>query len=119
MTPEHLALYRQLSETKIYRERFVGLRNKHYGDKAFFPEIDDIQTVDFYVEHDNFIWIPPVFDIISPMRCLWGMVDWQLGGMRLYPNIDNKVEIIEAHYNWYDRLDIALIKAILKQEEKL
>jgi hypothetical protein len=91
MTPEHLELYRQLSETKIYKERFgrFDLKMK-----------------------------PPVFDPENPERGLWGMVDWntwqlsnwygQIVSIRL---IDDTEELI------HDRLDIALIKAILKQEE--
>jgi hypothetical protein len=126
MTPENLNLYRQLSETKIYRERMGILRE---GDIASFhnsaPELITISLQSDFEDPDTFPdwiakwkWLPPVFDCENPERCLWGMVDWKIfdvGGVR---SKDNFIFLLDRFRTYYpDRLDIALIRAILKQEE--
>jgi hypothetical protein len=87
MTPEQLNYHLQLSETKIYLERFgrFDLKMK-----------------------------PPVFDPENPERCLWGMVNWRIR-TRLLVAADREIKMFGQPF---DRLDIALIKAILKQEEE-
>jgi hypothetical protein len=93
MTPEHLDLYRQLSETKIYKERF------HYFTAGYKP---------------------PVFDSENETRCLWGMVDWDKISDK-FISTDGQFLVMkrrgEELHSIVDRLDMALIKAILKQEE--
>jgi hypothetical protein len=127
MNSEHLDLYRQLSETKVYRERMGALRE---GDIASFdksgPELITISLQNDFEDSDTFPdwiakwkWLPPVFDPENPERCLWGMVDW------VRWEIDQSTEgLIYLEDTWipptdvvWGRLDIALIKAILKQEE--
>jgi hypothetical protein len=98
MTPEHLDLYRQLSETKIYKERFGRF---------------DLNMK------------PPVFDCENTERCLWRMVDhdkWIVQTGDGYGNVDvYRQPFLGFHGEvdpptFHDRLDIALIKVIIKQE---
>lgn len=91
MTPEHLELYRRVSETKIYRERFGKLKGENRVDAG----------------------LPPVFDPENSEQCLWGMMDWS----RTEFNVRKDGSIRVFGDTSRDRLDIALIKAILKQEE--
>ena len=129
MTEEHLTLYRSLSETKVYKERF-GEWN--HGDnlilRSGFKDIycQDCTNYKLFSPHlyDDALWLPPVFDPENPERCLWVMVDWEK--FTASPNDDRTIDIHErydgdsdlSHWHcWNDRLDIALIKAILKQEE--
>jgi hypothetical protein len=116
MTPEH-RLYRQLSETKIYKERFGDFKTGDiYGIKA---NRDDTALIRDAVCRINVIadgscfWLPPVFDPENPERCLWGMVDWRIR-TRLLVAADREIKMFGQPF---DRLDIALIKAILKQEK--
>jgi hypothetical protein len=116
MNSEHLALYRQLSETKIYRERFGEWK---YADRYLNPKrskcyyytsiFDDTMT-------SYCIWLPPVFDPENPERCLWGMVDWN----RFIPYIspEGNMTIMQVNGLSPDRLDIALIKAIVAQDKE-
>lgn len=112
MTPEHLDLYRKLSETKIYRERFEfdGWRSrdlyycpytKEYG--FIFPLISVIPCC------NSAFWLPPVFDPENPQRCLWGMVDW-----KDIPYIEiDKQGMLYTDQGTKGCLDIALINWII------
>jgi hypothetical protein len=120
MTPEHLALYHQLSETKIYKERF---RNKFEVRDMVYVRDSSMTYREWRNEeglmYHTPLWLPPVFDPENPERCLWGMVDW------VRWEIDQSTEgLIYLEDTWipptdvvWGRLDIALIRAILKQEE--
>jgi hypothetical protein len=91
MKPEDVSLYEKLWETKIYNERFSG-------EKIF----------------------PLVYCPENPERCLWGMVDWSRWFVSI--STDGLIWIDDNNggkcLTEWDRLDIALIKAILKQEEE-
>jgi hypothetical protein len=134
MTPEHLNYYRQLSETKIYKDRFPELwpgdrwicRKNHLilGDNFIIIACQDCKRWENNCQEERRCIIPPVYDPENPERCLWGMVDWEK--FTTSPNDDGTIDLYEryegdydpAHWHcWNDRLDIALIKAILKQEE--
>ena len=138
MTPGHIDLYRQLSETKIYKERFGKWR---VGDNCHDPKyqrrgiITDVRTeftgnfmwINFggtfltAALDEKLIWLPPVFDPENPERCLWGMVDWDKLSDK-FISTDGQMLVMrrrgEELHNIVDRLDLALIKAILKQEVK-
>jgi hypothetical protein len=117
MNAEHLSLYRQLSMTKIYKERFgewqVG--DKYYcNDRAkVLPVIIPDRDM-----HGCDLWLPPVFDPENPERCLWEMVDWSRWFVSI--STDGLIWIDDNNggkcLTEWDRLDIALIKAILQQE---
>ena len=123
MTPEHIDLYRQLSETKIYKKRFGKFER---GDKYVDGLSGNVRLATFtdklFYEHakDNDIILPPVFDPENESRCLWGMVDWDKLSDK-FISTDGQYLVMrrrgEELHNIVDRLDIALIKAILKQEE--
>jgi hypothetical protein len=114
MTPEQLDLYRQLSETKIYRDRF---RNKFEVRDMVYVRDSSMTYREWRNEeglmYHTPLWLPPVFDPENPERCLWGMVDWRIR-TRLLVAADREIKMFGQPF---DRLDIALIRAILKQEE--
>jgi hypothetical protein len=124
MTPEHLDLYRQLSETKIYRERFGSWI---WGDRYYCSRQAESCSGIKHIQDevppepccpDVALWLPPVFGPENPERCLWGMVDWKIfdvGGVRSKDNFIFLLDEVRTYYP--DCLDIALIRAILKQEE--
>ena len=140
MTEEHLALYRQLSETKVYKERFGEWLT---GDRYFCERTHESLTPKFIEEgyYDSVIcdgkkygkfvhpepccpdvafWLPPVFDPENPGRCLVGMLNGAINLERM--SGDWAVLSGSDGHGFYthrvsdDRLDIALVKAILKQE---
>ena len=98
MTEEHLTLYRQLSETKVYKERFGELKGEDRVDAG----------------------LPPVFDPENPERCLVGMLNGAINLERMSGDwtvlSGSDGHGFYAHRVSDDHLDIALIKAILKQE---
>jgi len=160
MNEEHLALYRRLSETKIYKERFgewsagdkvwrkctvfgedldkqiwsedqrteiivirskSSLQSKTYwhctasnGDERLLSDQDILST--------TCLWLPPVFDPENPERCLVGMLNGDISLERIsdewivFSGSDSRG--FYMHRVSEDRLDIALIKTILKQEAK-
>lgn len=125
MTPEHLELYRQLSETKMYRERFGEWFS---GDMYVILDeatphiihyVGHCDGCEFEVNEESPIHIPHVFDPENPERCLWGIVDWDRCGCVMLIRTDGKQVLLEINkeISPADRLDIALIKIILKQEK--
>ena len=125
MTDEHVALYRQLSETRAYKERFTIWKK---GDVVKLPYESKLHI--YYpfsnlakaiLETKGAFWLPPVFDPENPERCLAGMLNGAINLERM--SGDWAVLSGSDGHGFYthrvsdDRLDLALIKAILKQEE--
>lgn len=133
MNQQEIDLYTKLSKTRIYRERFLPIK---VGDVVYYERIGcgvvvkkysvrasiilDIlslklaEILSFLGDDDSLIWFPPVFDPDNPRRCLWGMVDWDAHAVEV--GHDGKIYLFGGVSDW-DRPDLALIKAILKQEE--
>ena len=141
MNQQAIDLYTKLSKTRIYRERFLPIKA---GDVVYYERIGcgvvvkkysvrasiilDIlslklaEILSFLGDDDSLIWFPPVFDPDNPERCLWGMVDALR--KRIITEKDGRTRVCitfeemvsDKTYN-ADRLDLALIKAILKQEK--
>jgi len=106
MNQQEIDLYTKLSKTKIYGERFT---RAIFGDTA----CDNVQVFLFDDDEKYYDFIiPPVFDPENPERCLWGMMEWN----RMEVNVRNDGTIRVFGNTSRDRLDLALIKAILAQE---
>lgn len=101
-------------------EAIAGKRGEiQFGDFAWYPEIKRIGTLSPYIEHNQFVWLPPVYDYQHPERGLWGMVEWD--NATIINTVSNGIVCVSTYgpvTQHFGPLPIALAKAVIWQSER-
>lgn len=109
MTTDELEIWRTLNECECVKEVF----GKWVEGDLFYDPYNEHQIVgrwNWTAIGRNLIWIPLLYDPISPERSLWGMSEeirdrkWSPGDCIIFASLT-------------DRPDLALAKAIIEMEE--
>lgn len=129
MTPENLErhirlqpLYRKMMGEWQFGDRAFSMLKNCYGyySSMVMSGVDEIHYFNFFFGHftesDNIIRLPLPIDPVNPKRGLWGMVDWNIFGLKTKLSGRVYLEGLNTSFEIEDNIETALLKALCEQD---